>query len=177
MERRASWLLAGLCFSNSRRRPRMLSASALRDSSFSYSNLYVDNNLKTAQFISEATSRNIGHVSDSANSLLEQVEAISRTFGENTDEIRRSLTAFQRELASIQNGLNRRLSKDRFKVLLEENERLRARLETELLAELSSDEEILPAELLPSQPGGAPQPQQLPFAEDLPQSYHAYLDD
>ncbi|MDR2752950.1 MAG: hypothetical protein LBB50_01415 [Oscillospiraceae bacterium] len=138
--------------------------------SFNYSNLYVDNNLKTAQFISDATSRNIGRVSDSANSLLEQLESIGRSFNDTTDNIRRNLAAFQRELGSIQSGMNRRLSQDRFKTLLEENERLRNRLETELLAELNEEDE----DPLPS-PEGAAAPH-LPFSEDLPQSYHEYLD-
>ena len=139
--------------------------------SFNYSNLYVDNNLKTAQFISDATSRNIGRVSDSANSLLEQLDAIARSFSDTTDGIRRNLASFQRELGTIQSGMNRRLGKDRFAVLLEENERLRERLETELLAELSSEEEERPAPL----PGG--EGAKLPFAEDLPKNYHEYLDD
>jgi len=143
-------------------------------SSFNYSNLYVDNNLKTAKFISEATSRNIGHVSDSASSLLKHLESISRSFNDTTDNIRRNLAAFQNELSAIQNGMNRRLSKDRFKVLLEENERLRERLETELLAELSSEEEEPPVPYVELPVTAAPQ--QLPFAEDLPPSYHAYLD-
>lgn len=141
--------------------------------SFNYSNLYVDNNLKTAQFISEATSRNIGRVSDSANSLLDQVEAIGRSFNETTDTIRRNLAAFQRELGSIQSGMNRRLSKDRFASLLEENERLRTRLESELLAELSADDEEPPISMPLQQPEGA----KLPFAEDLPQNFHDFLDD
>jgi len=139
--------------------------------SFNYSNLYVDNNLKTAQFISEATSRNIGRVSDSANSLLEQLESIARSFNDTTDGIRRNLASFQRELGSIQSGMNRRLSQDRFAALLEENERLRVRLETELLAELSSEEEDNPVPL----PAG--EDAALPFAEDLPKNYHEYLDD
>jgi len=144
-------------------------------SSFNYANLYVENNLKTAELISEATSRNIGHVSDSAASLLEQVEAISRSFGDTTDHIRRNLTVFQQELAGIQSGMNRRLSKDRFKVLLEENDKLRESLESELIAEMNSDDEA-PAvhyEAPPHQ--GAPPP--LPFAEDLPESYQAYMDE
>ena len=140
--------------------------------SFNYSNLYVDNNLKTAQFISDATSRNIGRVSDSANSLLEQLDAIARSFNDTTDGIRRNLASFQRELGTIQSGMNRRLSKDRFAALLEENERLRERLETELLAELSSEEEDRPSPILPGGEGA-----QLPFAEDLPKNYHEYLDD
>ena len=139
--------------------------------SFNYSNLYVDNNLKTAQFISEATSRNIGRVSDSANSLLEQLDAIARSFNDTTDGIRRNLASFQRELGTIQTGMNRRLSKDRFAALLEENEKLRTRLETELLEELSSEEGERPAPL----PGG--EGAKLPFAEDLPKNYHEYLDD
>ena len=138
--------------------------------SFNYSNLYVDNNLKTAQFISEATSRNIGRVSDSANSLLEQLDSIARSFSDTTDGIRRNLASFQRELSTIQSGMNRRSGKDRFAALLEENERLRVRLETELLEELSSEE----AER-PSLPGG--EGAKLPFAEDLPKDYHEYLDD
>jgi len=138
--------------------------------SFNYSNLYVDNNLKTAQFISEATSRNIGRVSDSANSLLEQLEAIARSFNDTTDGIRRNLGSFQRELGTIQTGMNRRLGKDRFAALLEENEKLRVRLETELLEELSSEEEERPAPLSGGE--GA----KLPFAEDLPKDYHEYLD-
>lgn len=137
--------------------------------SFNYSNLYVDNNLKTAQFISEATSRNIGRVSDSANSLLEQLEAMSRSFNDTTDGIRRNLATFQRELGTIQSGMNRRLSKDRFAALLEENERLRTQLETELLAELNEEDES-------AQPAPGAQPAPLPFAEDLPQNYHEYLD-
>jgi len=144
-------------------------------SSFTYANLYVENNLKTAELISEATSRNIGHVSDSAVSLLEQVEAISRSFGDTTDHIRRNLTVFQQELSGIQAGMNRRLSKDRFKVLLEENDKLRESLENELIAEMNSDEDT-PAmryEAAPNQ--GAPPP--LPFAEDLPESYQAYMDE
>ena len=139
--------------------------------SFNYSNLYVDNNLKTAQFISEATSRNIGRVSDSATSLLDQLDSIARSFNDTTDGIRRNLASFQRELGTIQSGMNRRLGKDRFAALLEENERLRARLETELLAELSSDEEERPSPLLGSDAA------QLPFAEDLPKNYHEYLDE
>ena len=139
--------------------------------SFNYSNLYVDNNLKTAQFISEATSRNIGRVSDSANSLLEQLDSIARSFNDTTDGIRRNLASFQRELGTIQSGMNRRLGKDRFAALLEENERLRVRLETELLEELSAEEEEKPAPL----PGG--EGAKLPFAEDLPKDYHEYLDD
>jgi len=139
--------------------------------SFNYSNLYVDNNLKTAQFISEATSRNIGRVSDSANSLLEQLDAIARSFNDTTDGIRRNLASFQRELGTIQTGMNRRLGKDRFAALLEENEKLRARLETELLEELSCEEEERPAPL----PGG--EGAKLPFAEDLPKDYHEYLGD
>jgi len=138
--------------------------------SFNYSNLYVDNNLKTAQFISEATSRNIGRVSDSASSLLEQLDAIARSFNDTTDGIRRNLASFQRELGTIQSGMNRRLSQDRFAALLEENERLRTQLEQELFAELSSEEEE-PAPL-----PAAGEPAQLPFAEDLPQNYHEYLD-
>jgi len=142
-------------------------------SSFNYANLYVDNNLKTAELISEATSRNIGHVNDAACSLLEQMEAISRSFGETTSAIRHNLTAFQHELSTIQSGMNRRLSKDRFQVLLEENDKLRESLETEILAELSADDRPpiteLPAPLKHSQP--------LPFAEDLPQSYHAFLEE
>ena len=139
--------------------------------SFNYSNLYVDNNLKTAQFISEATSRNIGRVSDSANSLLEQLDSIARSFNDTTDGIRRNLASFQRELGTIQSGMNRRLGKDRFAALLEENERLRVRLETELLEELSAEEDEKPAPL----PGG--EGAKLPFAEDLPKDYHEYLDD
>ncbi|MDR2687740.1 MAG: hypothetical protein LBB75_08295 [Oscillospiraceae bacterium] len=139
--------------------------------SFNYSNLYVDNNLKTAQFISEATSRNIGRVSDSANSLLEQLDSIARSFNDTTDGIRRNLASFQRELGTIQSGMNRRLGKDRFAALLEENEKLRTRLETELLEELSCEEEERPAPL----PGG--EGAKLPFAEDLPKDYHEYLDD
>jgi len=140
--------------------------------SFNYSNLYVDNNLKTAQFISEATGRNIGRVSDSATSLLEQLDSISRSFNDTTDGIRRNLANFQHELSTIQSGMNRRSSQDRFAVLLEENERLRARLETELLAELSAEEEDAPA---PAPPSG--EEAQLPFAEDLPKNYHEYLGD
>ncbi|MCL2494440.1 MAG: hypothetical protein FWE98_02135 [Oscillospiraceae bacterium] len=154
-------------------RPAQPSEEALRSmvlASFNYSNLYVDNNLKTAQFISEATSRNIGRVSDSANSLLDQLDAVSRSFHETTDGIRRDLASFQRELGTIQTGMNRRLGKDRFAALLEENERLRVRLETELLAELSGEEEDASAPL--SGGGGA----KLPFAEDLPKDYHEYLD-
>jgi len=143
-------------------------------SSFNYANLYVDNNLKTAEFISEATSRNIGHVSDSASSLLEQVDAISRTFGETTDNIRRNLTVFQQELGGIQAGMNRRLSKDRFKALLEENDKLRESLENELIAELSTDEETPAIQYEQLQAEGSAQ---LPFAEDLPNSYHAFLDE
>ena len=149
------------------------SAETLRSmvlSSFNYSNLYVENNLKTAQFISEATSRNISHVSDSATSLLEQLDAITRSFGDTTDNIRRNIAEFQHELGTIQSGMNRRLSKDRFQVLLDENERLRAKLETELLAELSSEEGEPPAPFAPEAP-------QLPFADDLPQDYHSYLDE
>lgn len=138
--------------------------------SFNYSNLYVDNNLKTAQFISEATSRNIGRVSDSANSLLDQLESIARSFNETTDGIRRNLAAFQHELGTIQNGMNRRLSKDRFAALLEENEKLRTQLESELLAELSDEEDPIP-------PLHTGEQAKLPFAEDLPQNYHEYLDD
>jgi predicted nucleic acid-binding Zn-ribbon protein len=141
--------------------------------SFNYSNLYVDNNLKTAQFISDATSRNIGRVSDSANSLLEQLEVIGRSFNDTTDHIRRNLTAFQRELGTIQSGMNRRLSQDRFKALLEENERLRNRLETELLAELNSEEDETPAPL--PVPPGAIGPQ-IPFAEDLSGTYNEFME-
>ena len=144
-------------------------------SSFNYANLYVDNNLKTAELISEATSRNIGHVSDSAASLLEQVEAISRSFGDTTDHIRRNLTVFQQELAGIQAGMNRRLSKDRFKVLLEENDKLRESLENELIAEMNSDEDTTAVHYEAPPHQGAATP--LPFAEDLPESYQAYLDE
>ena len=144
-------------------------------SSFNYANLYVENNLKTAELISEATSRNIGHVSDSAASLLDQVEAISRSFDDTTNHIRRNLTVFQQELAGIQSGMNRRLSKDRFKALLDENDKLRESLENELIAELSSDDETPPVHYEPQHnPGAAPQ---LPFAEDLPPSYHTFLDE
>ncbi len=141
--------------------------------SFNYSNLYVENNLKTAQVITDATSRNIGRVSDSASSLLEQLDTIGRNFNETSDGIRRSLANFQRELDSIQTGMNKRLSQDRFSPLLEENERLRERLETELLAELSTDDET-PARATP-QPDPAGKP--LPFAEELPKDFHDFLDD
>ena len=146
-------------------------------SSFNYANLYVDNNLKTAQLISEATSRNIGHVSDSAASLMEQVEAISRSFGDTTDHIRRNLGAFQQELAAIQAGMNRRLAKDRFKNLLEENDKLRESLESELIAELRAEEDEMPAVRYEAPPNQGEQPQALPFAEDLPPSFHAFLDE
>jgi len=140
--------------------------------SFNYSDLYVDNNLKTAQVISDTTSQNINRVNDSAGSLLDQVEAISRSFNDATDTIRRNLATFQRELSGIQSGLNRRLSKDRFSALLEENERLRTRMEQELLEELEADNG-LPFE----RPADMQEPTQLPFAEDLPPSYHSFLDD
>jgi len=141
--------------------------------SFNYSDLYVGNNLKTAQIISDTTSQNINRVNDSAGSLLEQVEVISRSFNDATDTIRRNLATFQRELTGIQSGLNRRLSKDRFSALLEENERLRARMEQELLEELESDIESGILE----RPVESQDPTQLPFAEDLPPSYHSFLDD
>jgi len=141
--------------------------------SFNYSDLYVGNNLKTAQIISDTTSQNINRVNDSAGSLMEQVEVISRSFNDATDTIRRNLATFQRELTGIQSGLNRRLSKDRFSALLEENERLRARMEQELLEELESDSESCILE----RPVEPQDPTQLPFAEDLPPSYHSFLDD
>ena len=140
--------------------------------SFNYSDLYVDNNLKTAQVISDTTSQNINRVNDSAGSLLDQVEAISRSFNDATDTIRRNLATFQRELTGIQSGLNRRLSKDRFSALLEENERLRLRMEQELLEELEADNDIHY-----ERPADPQEPTQLPFAEDLPPSYHSFLDD
>ena len=140
--------------------------------SFNYSDLYVDNNLKTAQVISDTTSQNINRVNDSAGSLLDQVEAISRSFNDATDTIRRNLATFQRELSGIQSGLNRRLSKDRFSALLEENERLRTRMEQELLEELEAD-----SDLHYERPADPQEPTQLPFAEDLPPSYHSFLDD
>ncbi|MDR3313346.1 MAG: hypothetical protein LBS96_02685 [Oscillospiraceae bacterium] len=140
--------------------------------SFNYSNLYVENNLKTAQVITDATSRNIGRVSESASSMLEQLDTIGRSFNDTTDTIRRNLANFQRELDSIQNGMNKRLSQDRFSPLLEENERLRERLETELLAELSTDEETPVRSSPEHNPDGA----SLPFAEDLPKSFHDFLD-
>ncbi|MDR0530928.1 MAG: hypothetical protein LBG83_02555 [Oscillospiraceae bacterium] len=138
--------------------------------SFNYSDLYVDNNLKTAQFISDTTSHNISRVSDSAGTLLEQLDSITREFTDTTDTIRRNLASFQRELGQIQNGMNRRLSKNRFSALLEENERLRKLMEQELLEELEAEDET-PIERPLEQSG------KLPFAEDLPPSYHSYLDD
>jgi hypothetical protein len=141
--------------------------------SFNYSNLYVENNLKTAQVISDATSRNIGRVSESAVTLLEQLDTIGRSFQDTTDHIRRNLATFQRELNSIQSGMNKRLSADRFSPLLEENERLRSQLESEILAELSTEDEIS----APSAPISAAEAQrQLPFADELPQDYHDFLD-
>ncbi|MCL2107449.1 MAG: hypothetical protein FWH26_10400 [Oscillospiraceae bacterium] len=140
--------------------------------SFNYSNLYVENNLKTAQVISDATSRNIGRVSDSASSLVEQLDTVTRGFNETTDQIRRNLSSFQRELGLIQSGMNKRLSQDRFSPLLAENEKLRAKLETEILAELSAEDEAPYS----GAPHHDPVPQPLPFAEDLPATYSDYLD-
>ncbi|MDR2525524.1 MAG: hypothetical protein LBC83_04965 [Oscillospiraceae bacterium] len=142
--------------------------------SFNYSNLYVENNLETAKVITNATSRNIGRVSETAATLLEQLETIGREFNETTDSIRRNLASFQRELDSIQNGMNIRLSADRFAPLLQENEKLRERLEAELLAELSCDDET------PANSSPQPDPQQaqpLPFSEDLKQNYSAFLNE
>ena len=141
--------------------------------SFNYSDLYVGNNLKTAKFISDTTSQNISRVNDSASTLMEQVEAFARSFNDATDSIRRNLGTFQRELTGIQSGLNRRLSQDRFSALLEENERLRTRMEQELLEELESDSESGMIE----RPVEPQDPAQLPFVEDLPPSYHSFLDD
>lgn len=131
-------------------------------SSFNYANLYVDNNMKTAQLISESTSRNITHVSEASASLLNQVETIAASFDETTCDIRQQLTTFRQELTALQEGMNYRLSKDRFAPLLEENERLRERIESELNAELSAEERPL-----------APQP--VPFAEDLPSTYQSFM--
>lgn len=144
--------------------------------SFNYSNLYVENNLKTAQVITDATSRNIGRVSESASSLLEQLDTIGRDFTTTSDSIRRNLANFQRELDAIQTGMNKRLSQDKFSPLLQENEKLRERLETELLAELSTDEET-PVRKSPQPQLDLSKPQPLPFAEDLPKDFHDYLDD
>ncbi|MCL2445739.1 MAG: hypothetical protein FWD06_03100 [Oscillospiraceae bacterium] len=135
-------------------------------SSFNYANLYVDNNMKTAQLISESTSRNITHVNEASASLLNQVETIAAAFDETTGDIRQQLTTFRQELTALQAGMNYRLSKDRFAPLLEENERLRERIESELNAELSAEER--PA---------APAPQPVPFAEELPDTYQSFMDD
>ncbi|MDR1464027.1 MAG: hypothetical protein LBJ11_01830 [Oscillospiraceae bacterium] len=134
--------------------------------SFNYSNLYVENNLKTAQVISDATTKNIGRASESAAVLLEQVETIVRAFNDNVNQIRSGLSSFQRELMSMQSGMSQRLSKDKFSALLEENERLREELEHELLAELNEDSAADP--ILPSP--DAP----LPFAEPQ-RDYRDYL--
>ncbi|MCL2194854.1 MAG: hypothetical protein FWB76_02770 [Oscillospiraceae bacterium] len=133
-------------------------------SSFNYANLYVDNNMKTAQLISESTSRNISHVNEASANLLNQVEAIAAAFDETTCDIRQQLTTFRQELTSLQEGMNYRLSKDRFAPLLEENERLRARIESELNAEFSAEESAAPA------------PQPVPFAEELPETYQSFMD-
>ncbi|MCL2531422.1 MAG: hypothetical protein FWE40_04625 [Oscillospiraceae bacterium] len=131
-------------------------------SSFNYANLYVDNNMKTAQLISESTSRNISHVNEASASLLNQVETIAASFDETTGDIRQQLTTFRQELTALQEGMNYRLSKDRFAPLLEENERLRERIESELNAELSAEER-------------PPAPQPVPFAEDLPNTYQSFM--
>ena len=131
-------------------------------SSFNYANLYVDNNMKTAQLISESTSRNITHVNEASASLLNQVETIAAAFDETTGDIRQQLTTFRQELTALQAGMNYRLSKDRFAPLLEENERLRERIESELNAELSAEER-------------PPAPQPVPFAEDLPNTYQSFM--
>ena len=131
-------------------------------SSFNYANLYVDNNMKTAQLISESTSRNISHVNEASANLLNQVETIAASFDETTGDIRQQLTTFRQELTALQEGMNYRLSKDRFAPLLEENERLRERIESELNAEFSAE-------------GCPPAPQPVPFAEDLPNTYQSFM--
>jgi len=131
-------------------------------SSFNYANLYVDNNMKTAQLISESTSRNITQVSEASASLLNQVETLASAFDETTADIRQQLTTFRQELMTLQAGMDYRLSKERFMPLLEENERLRARIESELNAEFSAEEP-------------APAPQPVPFAEELPDTYQAFM--
>ncbi|MDR1734006.1 MAG: hypothetical protein LBR73_03895 [Oscillospiraceae bacterium] len=140
---------------------------AFLSSTFSASDVYVENNLQTAQTIYNTAQAGAKAVDETAGQLATKLEGAIQTFSESAAAAKAQVEAFRTEMQALQTLTDKSLARSRFTPLLEESRRLREQIESEAF-------QVKPA---PVQSPTEAEAAALPFADELPRDYRDFLDD